>query len=39
MNSIEVIKSRKSTRTFNGSKVATEDREKLLSYIKSIENP
>lgn len=39
MNSIEVIKSRKSTRTFNGSKVTTEDREKLLSYIKSIENP
>ena len=39
MNAIEVIKSRKSTRTFNGSKVTTEDREKLLSYIKSIENP
>lgn len=39
MNNMEIIKSRKSVRTFDGRKITNEDKEKLFSYIKTIENP
>lgn len=36
---MDIIKTRKSVRTFDGRKVTRDDKEKLLSYIKTIENP
>ena len=39
MNSIDIIKTRKSVRTFDGQKISTEDLNKLLKYTKLIKNP
>ena len=36
---MQIIKSRKSVRTFNGEKITPEDKEKLLNYTKTIKNP
>ncbi|MBP0954082.1 MAG: nitroreductase family protein [Oscillospiraceae bacterium] len=36
---MELIRTRKSVRTFDGQGVSEEDREKLSAYIRSIENP
>ena len=36
---LEIIKGRKSVRTFDGNPVSAEDREKLEAYIRTIENP
>lgn len=39
MNTMELIKARRSVRTFDGRQVATEDKEKLCAYIETIKNP
>lgn len=39
MDVMEIIKSRKSVRTFDGEKITDEDKEKLINYTKTIENP
>lgn len=39
MEMMQIIKTRKSVRTFDGEKITSEDKEKLLSYIKTIDNP
>ena len=39
MNSMEIIMTRKSIRTFDGRKITDTDKEKLLEYIETIENP
>ena len=39
MNMIDIIKTRKSIRTFDGTKVSNDDMEKLCKYIKTITNP
>ncbi len=39
MEIIEIIKTRKSVRTFDGRKIAEEDIEKLFDYMESVENP
>lgn len=39
MNMMELIKTRKSVRTFDGRMLSAEDREKLCSYIAAIRNP
>ena len=39
MNVKELIKTRKSVRTFDGRPIDPEDREKLCAYIKDIPNP
>lgn len=39
MNTMELIKTRKSVRTFDGRPISTEDKEKLSAYIKNIPNP
>lgn len=39
MNTFELIKTRKSVRTFDGRPISTEDKEKLITYIKNIPNP
>lgn len=39
MNKFELIKTRKSVRTFDGRPISKEDREKLSAYIKDIPNP
>lgn len=39
MDTMEIIKTRKSVRTFDGRKVTDDDMEKLLDYIRTIENP
>ena len=39
MDNMKIIKTRKSVRTFNGEKITPEDKEKLLNYTKTIENP
>ncbi|MBQ9160175.1 MAG: hypothetical protein IJ672_03450 [Methanobrevibacter sp.] len=39
MDRMQIIKSRKSVRTFNGEKITPEDKEKLLNYTKTIKNP
>ena len=39
MNKMEIIKTRKSVRTFDRKKITAEDKKKLLNYIKTIENP
>ena len=39
MNTLELIKTRKSVRTFDGRSISAEDREKLCAYIKHIPNP
>ncbi|MBQ9208352.1 MAG: nitroreductase family protein [Oscillospiraceae bacterium] len=36
---MELIRTRKSVRTFDGQGISEEDREKLSAYIRSIENP
>ncbi|MCR5755578.1 MAG: nitroreductase family protein [Acetatifactor sp.] len=38
-NLLEIIKGRKSVRTFDGRQISEEHREKLLEYIKGITNP
>ena len=38
-NIFEIIKGRKSVRTFDGNLLSTSDREKLKEYIKTITNP
>lgn len=39
MNTMEIIMTRKSFRTFNGKKISEEDKNKLLSYTSTIDNP
>ena len=39
MNIMEVIKTRRSVRTFDGREVSAEDKEKLCTYIDKIKNP
>ncbi len=39
MNSVELIRTRKSVRTFDGRVISQEDREKLCSFIDTIRNP
>jgi nitroreductase len=39
MNILDIIKTRKSVRTFDGNKISDEDKNKLLSYSQTIENP
>lgn len=39
MNTFELIKTRKSVRTFDGRPISAEDREKLSAYIQNIPNP
>ena len=39
MNIVELIKTRRSVRTFDGRTVSVEDKEKLSAYITKIENP
>ena len=39
MDKMQIIKTRKSVRTFDGQKITDEDKEKLLNYTKTIENP
>ena len=39
MDKMQIIKTRKSVRTFDGQKITDEDKEKLLNYNKTIENP
>lgn len=39
MDKMQIIKTRKSVRTFNWEKITAEDKQKLLNYIKTIENP
>lgn len=39
MDIMEVIKTRKSTRTFDGTKIPKKELNKLCSYIKTIKNP
>lgn len=39
MEMMEIIKTRKSVRTFDGRKIPKEKLEKLCSYIKTIKNP
>lgn len=39
MNKMELIKARRSVRTFDGRPVSESDREKLCDYIKTIKNP
>ena len=38
-NITQLVRDRKSVRTYDGRAVSQEDREKLLSFIKGIENP
>ena len=35
----DIVKGRRSVRTFNGDPISQEDREKLCAYIDSITNP
>ena len=39
MDMMELIRTRKSVRTFDGRAVTDADREKLAEYIKTITNP
>ena len=39
MDMMELIKTRKSFRTFDGTKISENDLKKLCSYIKTIDNP
>lgn len=39
MDTMELIKTRKSVRTFDGRMISAEDRDKLCAYIKTIPNP
>ena len=39
MDKMQIIKTRKSVRTFDGQKITDKDKEKLLNYTKTIENP
>lgn len=39
MEMLETIKTRRSVRTFDGTKITKEDKEKLISFSKTIENP
>lgn len=39
MDMMDIIKTRKSVRTFDGRKISKQDKEKLFSYIKTIKNP
>lgn len=39
MDIMEIIKTRKSVRTFDGRKIEKDDRERLFDYMESVENP
>lgn len=39
MDIMDIIKSRKSVRTFDGTKISKNDMKKLCDYIRTIENP
>lgn len=39
MDIMELIRTRKSVRTFDGRAVSEEDRKKLAEYIRTIDNP
>lgn len=39
MNTVELIKTRRSVRTFDGRTISDEDKDKLCAYIKTIRNP
>jgi len=39
MDLLELIKTRKSVRTFNGTEISDDDRKKLNDYIRAITNP
>lgn len=39
MDMMDIIKTRKSVRTFDGRKISKQDKKKLFSYIKTIKNP
>lgn len=39
MNKLDIIKMRRSVRTFDGREISTEDRDKLRAYVETIENP
>ncbi len=39
METMEIIRTRKSVRTFDGKPLTAEDREKILRYAEKIENP
>ncbi|MBR1737634.1 MAG: hypothetical protein IJ736_11575 [Firmicutes bacterium] len=39
MNMIDIIKTRKSIRTFDGRELTDEDKEQICAYIKTITNP
>lgn len=39
MDTMKLIKTRKSVRTFDGRMISAEDRDKLCAYIKTIPNP
>ncbi len=39
MDRMQIIKTRKSVRTFDGQKITAQDRKKLFDYIETIENP
>ena len=39
MELMELIRTRKSVRTFDGNAVSEEDRKKLSEYIRTIDNP
>ena len=39
MNKLDIIKTRRSVRTFDGREISTEDRDKLRAYVETIENP
>ena len=39
MDIMELIRTRKSVRTFDGNAVSEEDRKKLSEYISTIDNP
>lgn len=39
MNTLELIKTRKSVRTFDGRKITEEDRKALAEYVETIKNP
>ena len=39
MNNLELIKTRRSVRTFDGKPLSEEDKNKLLEFGKNIPNP
>ena len=39
MNTLELVKQRRSVRTFDGNPLTPQDREKIENFIKSVQNP